>query len=178
MHVVTLMAEGGGISALGLNVQAFLFQLITFVIVLLILRKFMFGKLVSTLDARQKAVDDSIKNAAETEQKLKNAEKTIAAMMTDARKQADEIIGAGHKEAAQMVEAAETKAAKQAEHIVAEAKAQMDVELAKARDQLKSETIKLVALATEQVVGQKIDAAKDEKLIANALANAKERKNA
>lgn len=162
----------GGIAALGLDWKAFLFQLISFVIVLLVLRKFVFGKLINTLEARQKAVDDSLKNAAETEEKLKSAEKTIAGMLSDARKEAEELVAAGHKEAAQMVEAAESKAVKRAEHIVAEAKASMDVELGKAREALKKETALLVAAATEQIIGEKLDATRDAKLIDAALAKA------
>lgn len=165
--------SAGGLSALGLNWQSFLFQLITFVIVLLILRKFVFGKLVATLDSRQKAVEDSIKNAQETEEKLKNAEKTIAGMLTEARKQADDIVATGHKEAAKMVEDAEAKAAAQAEHIVTEAKSQMDVELAKAREALKKDTVRLVAQATEQIIQEKLDPAKDAKLIESALKGAR-----
>ncbi len=162
----------GGISALGLNWKSFLFQLITFVIVLLILKKFVFGKLIAVLDARQKAVEDSLKNAAETEEKLKGAEKTIAKMLSDARKEADEVISSSQKEAAQAVEAAEQKAAKRAEHIVKEAKEQMNVELTKARAELKSETIKLVAVAAERIIGEKLDAAKDARLIDAAITNA------
>lgn len=167
--VHTAADSAGGLAALGLDWKAFLFQLATFVIVLLILRKFVFGKLVATLDARQKAVDDSIKNAQATEAKLRDAEKTIAGMMADARREADNLVAAGHKEAAQMVEAAEAKAVKRAEHIVAEAKSQMDVELAKAREALKKETAKLVASATEHILREKIDPAKDIKLIDAAL---------
>lgn len=167
--MLSYIAESGGISALGLNVQAFVFQLITFVIVLVILQKFVFGKLVATLDARQKAVDDSIKHAKAAEEKLAGAEKTIAGMLQEARKEADEVVSASHKEAAQMVEAAETKAAARAEHIVKEAKSQMDVELAKAREALKKDTAQLVALATEHIIKEKLDQTKDAKLINTAL---------
>jgi len=172
LSLLTYAAETpqtGGLSALGLNWQSFLFQLITFVIVLIILRKFVFGKLVATLDSRQKAVEDSIKNAEAAENKLKDAEKTIAGMIADARKDADDIIATGHKESAQMVEAAEAKAAAHAEHIVKEAKSQMNVEIAKARESLKKETAQLVAMATERIIGEKLDPAKDAKLIEAAL---------
>jgi F-type H+-transporting ATPase subunit b len=163
----------GGIAALGLDWKAFLFQLITFVIVLLILRKFVFGKLVATLSARQKAVEDSIKNAEETEKKLKNAEASVAEILTNARKEADEVISASQKEAMQMIEAAEAKAAKQAEHIVSEAKSQMDVEVAKAREALKKETAALVAIATERIIREKLDPTRDAKLIDAALKGGK-----
>lgn len=167
--------SAGGLAGLGLNWQSFLFQLITFVIVLLVLRKFVFGKLVATLESRRQAVEDSLKNAAATEAKLRDAEKDVAAMLADARKQADEVIQTGHKEATQLVEAAEAKAVQRAEHIVKEAKAQMDVEVSKARESLKAETIKLVAEATGQLVQEKLDAGKDAALISRALSAAKEK---
>lgn len=176
MKILTYLAteeSAGGISALGLNWKAFLFQLITFVIVLLILKKFAFGKILDTLENRRQAVEKSIEHAAETEQKLQKAEQNIQAMMTEARKEADAVIDNGHKEAAQLVEIAETKAIQRAEHIVTEAKNQMDVEVAKVREELKSETAKLVALATEKIIGEKLDAKSDEKLIAKALSEAK-----
>ena len=53
----------GGISALGLNAKAFLFQLITFVIVLVLLRKYVYGKLVDTLKARRIALIYSLEAA-------------------------------------------------------------------------------------------------------------------
>jgi F-type H+-transporting ATPase subunit b len=169
--------SAGGIAALGLNWSSFLFQLISFVIVLLILRKFVFGKLVATLEARRRTVEDSLKQAAETEAKLKQAEQTIAGMLTEARKQADEVVATSHKEAGQMLQEAEGKAAKRAEHIVSEAKAQMGIELGKARDALKAETASLVALATERIIGEKLDANKDAALINAAVKSAKERLN-
>lgn len=167
----------GGIAALNINLGALLFQLISFLIVLVILRIFVFGKLVQTLEARRQTVEQSLQHAAETEAKMKAAEKNIAGMLAEARTEADEVVAASHKEATQMLKAAEDKAAKRAEHIVTEAKAQMDVELGKARDNLKAETAQLVALATGKILGEKLDASKDEKLIATALKSAKEQAN-
>jgi F0F1-type ATP synthase membrane subunit b/b' len=47
-------SSSGGISSLGLNVKSFVFQLITFLIVLAILRRWVFPKLVATLEERRK----------------------------------------------------------------------------------------------------------------------------
>lgn len=160
----------GGLAALGLDWQAFLFQLISFVIVFLILRQFVFKKLIVVLEDRRKTVEDSIKHAAQTEEKLKTAETKIAAMLKEARVQADEVVANSQKEAVQLVEAAEAKAVKRAESIVAQAKSQMDGEVAKARLELKAETAKLVAAATAKVIGEKLDDKKDQSLIERALA--------
>jgi F-type H+-transporting ATPase subunit b len=184
IHVFTTFAAethqtaepAGGIAALGLNWQAFLFQLITFVIVLVILRQFVYKKLVATLESRRQTVEDSLKHAAETEAKLKQTEQTIAGMLAEARLQADEVVSVSHKEASQLVEAAESKAVQRAEHIVKSAQSQIDVEVTKARQALRAETAQLVASATEKIIKEKIDPAKDARLIAEALQSAKEKK--
>jgi F-type H+-transporting ATPase subunit b len=169
--------SAGGLAALGLNWQSFLFQLITFVIVLVLLRKFVYKRLIKTLEDRRAAVEESLEQAAETAKKLQDAEKTVAGMLADARTQADEVVSASRKEATQMLADAEQKAARRAEHIVEEAKAQMDIELEKARRALKQDTAQLVAQATERILGEKLDPAKDERLIATALKGAEERAN-
>lgn len=148
----------GGLSALGINGKAFLFQLITFVLLLLVLRKFAYPTLVKTLEERRVAVEQSLDQAKEAAEALAKAEEKIAAQLKEARTQADSIIEASQKEANQLLEAAETKAVKRAETIVADAKSQMDVEIRKARNELRDEAVQLVAAATEQIIRQKVDA--------------------
>lgn len=162
-------AEAGGLSALGLDVKAFLFQLITFVLLLLVLRKWAFPVLVKTLEDRRKAVEKSIDQAKETEAAMKNAEKQIAQLLAEARDESAELVAAGHREATKMVEEAESKAAKRAEHIVKEAHAQMEHELNQARKALKQETAQLVAEATGLILKEKVDAKKNAELISKSL---------
>ena len=170
-------AEAGALSALGLDAKAFLFQLITFVLLLLILRKFAFPVLVKTLEDRRKAVEQSIDQAKHTEAAMKDAEKQIEKMLREARDEAAELVATGHKEAAKMVEEAEAKAAKRAEHIVAEAHTNMEHELNKARQALKNETAALVAEATGAILKEKVDAKKNATLISQTLASvAKDKK--
>lgn len=177
INILTTVAEaqthaaesGGAFDALGLDIKAFLFQLITFVLLLLILRKWAFPVLVKTLEDRRKAVEQSIDQAKHTEAAMKDAEAKIADMLREARDESAALVAAGHKEAATMVEEAEAKAAKRAEHIVNEAKAGMEHELDKARAALKQETAALVAEATSAIIKEKVDAKKDAALISGAL---------
>jgi F-type H+-transporting ATPase subunit b len=162
----------GGLGALGLNLQSFLFQLITFIIVLLILRKYVFGRLVTTLEARRKAVEDSLKNAAATADELHKTEAHITEMLKTARAQADDIVSVAHKEAAAMVEEAESKARKKADHIVSEAQAQLKHDVAEARQAIRQETVQLVVSATERLLREKVDVKRDSKLIEQALKEA------
>jgi F-type H+-transporting ATPase subunit b len=163
------VAETGGLSALGLDWKSFLFQLATFVLLLLILRKWAFPVLVKTLEDRRSTIEKSIDQAKQTQAAMQNAEKQIEKMLAEARDEAAELVTVGHKEAAKMVEEAEEKAVKRAEHIVKEAHAGMEHELNKARTALKQETAQLVAEATGAILKEKVDAKKNVELISKAL---------
>lgn len=164
--------QDSALGALGLNVQSFLFQLITFLLLLLILRRYAYPPIVKTLEERRKAVEQSIDQAKEAAERLEKAEEQIEKMLVEARGEAEELVAAGHREAAKMVEEAETKAAVRAEHIVKEAHAQMEHEFNQARDALRHETAKLVAEATGFIVKEKVDARKNADLIHTALQSA------
>lgn len=161
--------EAGGLAALGLDVKSFLFQLVTFVLLLLILRKWAFPVLVRTLEERRLAVEKSIDQAKHTEAAMHDAEKKIAGMLTEARDEAAGLVAAGQREAAKLLEEAETRAATRAEHIVKEARTSMEHEVAKAKAALKKEAAELVAEATSVIVKEKVDAGKNADLIAKAL---------
>jgi F-type H+-transporting ATPase subunit b len=168
----TESGSAGGLGALGINLQSFLFQLITFVIVLVILRKFVYGRLVDTLEARRKAVMDSLAQADESAKQLEAAEKKVAALIKEARGEAENIVAVAHKEATKMVEEAEEKATKRAEHIVENAEARLAQDVNEARAKLHKETAMLVAAATEKVLRQKLDDKSDKQLIETAIKEA------
>lgn len=180
IYTITQFAEAaahseeaaGGIAALGINVQGFLFQLITFVLVLLLLRKYVYSKLIDTLESRRQAVVESIDNARKTADELAKANKTTEKIIATAKSEAADIVALAHKEAAKVAEEVEAKAQKKAEHVIAGAEARLEQDIAKSREALRREMLGLVADATEKVLRQKIDGAADKKLIENAVKEA------
>lgn len=174
MNSLTIIAseQAGGLSALGLNVQSFVFQLITFVAVLVLLRKYVYGRLVDTLEARRQAVEDSLDKATAAAKELEQTEAKVAQLLEEARGEAQDIVTLAHKEATTMVEEAEVKAAKKAEHMIAQAESRLKQDIAAARDELRHEAAGLVALATEKVLRQKVDGKADKDLIVAALKEA------
>lgn len=163
----------GGIGALGINLQGFIFQLITFVLVLLLLRKYVYGRLVDTLETRRKAVIESLDNAKEAAAALEETNLKTADLMKEARQEANDILQLARKEAAHIAEEAEMKASKKADHIVEQAEARIHSDIAAARLSLQNELVGLVAQATEKVIEQKLDLKTDAKLIKEALRESK-----
>lgn len=157
--------SASGIGAFNLNVKAFLFQLLTFVLVLLILRRWVFPKLVATLEQRREVLEKSLTQAKKTEEALARAESKAEEILAKARSQADEALAEAKAAAASVISEGEEAAAKRAAMIIKDAEARLDDEREKLRVQLRGELAELVADATEKVVQQKLDTKQDMALI-------------
>ena len=162
-------AASGGLGALGINLQGFLFQLITFVMVLILLRKYVYGRLIDTLETRRKAVIESLDNAKEAAAELEKTNQKTAELLKEARHEAEQIIATAQKEASAVVEEAEQKASKKADHLLEQAEARIHTDIAAARAHLQRELVGLVTAATEKVLQQKLDTKTDAYLIKKAL---------
>ena len=171
--VASTESNPGLLQALGIDGKLLVEQAIAFLILVAILGKFVYPALVKTIESRREQIEAGMQEAKQAEEALANAEARVADMLADARREADDIIARSHQEATSMVADAEEKAKNRAEQIVADARTQLDADVRKAREALKSETIKLVALATEQVVNEKLDQKKDATLIKSALGQEK-----
>ncbi|MCA9309347.1 F0F1 ATP synthase subunit B [Candidatus Saccharibacteria bacterium] len=176
VSVFTVLAateETAGIAALGIDPWAILIQGTTFLIFLLIVKKFAFGKIVSTLEDRRKSIEGSLDKAEELQKQNEEAEKRVNELLHEARLQAEELITKGRAEADGIVTAAQTEADTKAKKIIAEGLAKIDQQVEKAQDDLKKQTLELVAEATAALLSEKVDAKKNNELIKKALKESK-----
>lgn len=162
-------SSSSGIAALGFSLSSFVIQLISFLIVFLILKKYAFKPIIKMLKERSDLINDGINLGESMKQKSHELEKTIEDKLHQTREQADKIIADTHKRSREMVLAAENEAVKKAESVAESAKQKIERDTVIAREKLKSELVGLVSEATEAIIGQKIDAKKDADLIDKAL---------
>lgn len=158
-------SSAGGISSLGLNLKSFIFQLITFLIVLLILRRWVFPKLVATLEARRATLEESLVQAKQTQEALEKAHEKSAEILHKARQAADQALAEAKVQAKQVVADAENAAGVQAERVMKEAESHLAQEAEKLRGQLKDELTDLVIATTQKVLRAKSTPADDARLI-------------
>lgn len=161
--------QASGIGALGVNFQAFIFQLITFGLIVLFLNKFVVSKLFAAIDERRAEIDAGLERSQLAQQELEQAGVKVEELIKDARAQADELLHEAQEEAAKIVQAADDKASQKAERIVTEAREQLKVDIDKAKQDLRRENIRLIAKVSGEIIGEKLDSNADAKLIANAL---------
>lgn len=162
-------AQGDILSTLGIDVKLLIFQTIAFLLLLWLLTKFVFPVLGAMLEKREKAIEESVKAVHEAEKNAAEASEKTAALMKQARKDADAILSSAKDEAAQLVETADKKSRERAERIVKDAEVEIRNDIEKARTALKKETVELVAAATEKVVGKAVSADVDTKIIKSAV---------
>ena len=158
-----------GIGAFNLNLKSFLFQLATFVIVLLVLRRWVFPKLVATIEARRLTLEESLTKARQTEEALARAEEKAGHIIQDARQAADSALSEANAQAREIISKAEVAANTQAQRLMAEAKDRLGQEHLKLQEQLKGELADLVIMTTEKVLREKIDEPRDRRLVEKAL---------
>lgn len=159
----------GGISALGLNLKGFLFQLLTFVLVLLVLRRWVFPKLVATLEKRRETLEQSLVQARQTQEALQSAETKAAAILRAARQQADAALADARAQAEELIAAGEKAAEERAKRVAEQAEAKMEQDRQRLREELRVELAEIVAVATEKVIARKLNEKDDRALIERSL---------
>lgn len=172
IHLVTQFAaeeSSSGIGALGINLQALIIQLITFILAYLVLRQFAFKPILKVLRQRRELIESGVKLGEEMQRERAELDKTISDQLHSARVKADGIIGEAHDAARAAVAEAEEKARQKADNIVAEAHERGEHDIQQMRKKLEQELVGLVSEATEAIIDEKVDTKKDAALIDKAL---------
>ena len=161
------------LDGLGINFTLLILQAIAFLIMVLILAKWVYPVFMRIIDERQARIDESSKAAEKAQKAAESAEANVAVELKKARKEAADIIATAKTEAIQMVENAEASAKTRAERIVAEANEEIDKSIIAAKKTLEKDTLLLVKKAASLAVAGIADSRLDEKLIKNSVEEAK-----
>lgn len=160
---------GGLMTMLGIDWKILIFQILAFLVTLWLLGKFVYPPLMKSVDKRQEKIEASAKASEKAEKAAAETEQRVSKLLHQARKEADTIVETAKSESTSLLEKAEAQSRQRAEQIMAEAQTEIKKEVASAKKALREQTIDLVALATEKVVGNTVDAKVDNKLISEAI---------
>jgi F-type H+-transporting ATPase subunit b len=160
---------------LGLSLSAFLIQLVTFILIFFLLKRFAFTPIVNLLNKRHKVIEEGVRHGLEMEKEKSKLEAETAKIVREARHDADVIIGDAQKEGREIVREAEKSAHKKSEIMLKDAEARINEEADQARRRVEKDIASLVSEATEAVVEEKVDAQKDADLIDRAIKKGKQK---
>ncbi|GAC1511709.1 MAG: F0F1 ATP synthase subunit B [Candidatus Dormibacteraceae bacterium] len=144
-------------------------ELVTFLVMLAILGRYVYPEIVKVAEARQRAVAEQLKGAeqarAEAEERLKEAE----AKLNDARKTAQAVIDAANKSGEQLRQELRQKAEEESKRTIEAARKEIEAERDQAVRSVRREVAALVVAATEKVIGETLDDSKHRQLIDKAI---------
>lgn len=159
--------------AFGIDIPTLIFQTIAFLLLVFALGKWVFPIFMTAVDRREARINESLKAADEARQAADTAGEDVAKLLKQARREASEIVSTAKQEAAAMSQDAEVKARAKAEAIAAASLEELNKEILAAKKMLRKETLDLVAVATEKVVGKTVSESVDEGIIKQSLEEAK-----
>jgi len=159
-------------NSFGVNVLSLVYYLLLFGIVLYLLRRYAFGVILRTIDARQDKINQSLDEAQEAVASVKanqaKAEKTI----DDAAAEAREIINRAERLATEIHEDAREEAKVQAELTVVKAREEIDRERQAAVNELRRQAVDLALTAASRVIGENLSDDKSRQLAEEAVKQA------
>jgi F-type H+-transporting ATPase subunit b len=154
---------------LGIDWKLLLAQGVNFLILLYILKRFVYKPMLAFLDERGAKIEAGLKSAEAATQKLAEAEAEHKAVLQAAQQQAKGIIEEAVVAAKQRDQRELEKTKSEIAKMLDDATKRTEAEKASLLREAKAELAALVLTATEKVAGVKLTTEEDQKQIASAL---------
>ena len=138
----------------GWNTRLFLSQVISFIIVALVLKRFAYKPILAVLEERRQRVQEGLLNAEKIKQQLAEAEQRHSEILAKANAQAQKMIDEARESAEHVAERKQQEAVTAAEQIMAKAREASAIEHEKTMAELKRELGRLVVDTTAKVTGK------------------------
>ena len=138
----------------GFDTKIFLSQVISFIIVALVLRRFAYKPILAVLEERRQRIQEGLLNSEKIKQQLAEAEQRHAEILAKANAQAQKMIDEARESAEHVAERKQQEAVAAAEQIMAKAREATAIEHEKTMTELKRELGRLVVDTTAKVTGK------------------------
>src|ERR1700704_2478577 len=145
MHTAILAAASAGdmiretAETFGFDWKIFLSQVISFILVALVLRRFAYKPILAVLEERRQRIAEGLLNAEKIKQELAEAEKRYAEILAKANVQAQKMINEARESSAHLAERKQQEAIAAAEQIITKARETAALEHERTMAQLKHE---------------------------------------
>lgn len=162
-------SESGGIAALGFNLPGLVSNLVGFLILLLLLRVFLWDRILSVLDERRERISEGLSQAEQAANRAAASEDESRRIMEEARTEGRDAVQRAQEAADRLRVELEERAREEAEQIVSRSRQELQAERDRAIQQLHQEFADLTVEAAERVIGQSLDRTAHQRLIDEVL---------
>jgi len=146
----------------GIDVRLLVVQIFNFIVLLFILKKFLYKPIVDIIEKRRTDIEESAKKVEEIKKQSQESEEKVNIMLQEAREKAHDIIVRAEKQAAETKKNAQEEARKQAEEMLAHAKKSIEAEKEALMKSVQKDIVRLVVLASTKVLGRELANSQEE----------------
>ena len=144
-------------------------QLLGFLIVFFVLKKYAFGAILGVIDARRKHIEDEIAAAEKKRLDMEALEKDYRKRLDHIEQEARERIQEASNIGQTLAKDIQDRARIDAQRIVDRTKAELDQDIMKARIVMRNEVVEISSLIAEKVLREKLNTQEHEKLVEKFL---------
>lgn len=153
------------LESLGFEFPKFLWQVVNFLILLFILKKFAYKPLLNMLDERKKSIEDAINNAETAKVEAEKLRKDYESRLAEAKQEAQDIIAKATKLGEEMKKDIVTNAQEEATKAIQRAQEEIAREKDQAIAALRNEVATLAVMAAGKVLGKAVSVEDHQKLV-------------
>ena len=139
-------------SLLSVSPGLIFWTVVTFVILLLLLKKFVWGPIIDAVDRREKSLKDMFDGAENARDEAQELLKRYEDQLAQARNDVNQMIEEGKGKAGKAGDEIIGKASSEADQILERAKAEISRERQKAVEELKAQVVKISLAAAERLI--------------------------
>lgn len=133
-------------------------QLITFVILVWFIMKYVWPPITYALREREKKIAAGLEAAERSKRELEKAEHKVLSIIREAKLEASQVIDQAHKRSAHILEEAKEQARTEGKRIVELAQEEVGREVNKAKDGMRKQLASLAVLGAEKIIKRNLDA--------------------
>ncbi len=160
--------------ALGINIGFLIAQIINFAVIFFLLRKFVWGKLLDTIDQRRADIEKGLEDARIAAEARANAEKEAENIKAAARAEAQKIVADARGRGEEAGKDVLAKANTDAEAIRGEARIKAEEERSQLLSDMRGQVISLAMAAANRLIGESIDEKKQQQIVTDFFSKSPE----
>jgi len=160
-----LASEGGGVSLLDINPGLIIWTILTFVILLIILKKVAWKPILTALDNREKEIEDSLNSAEQAKEEAQKILDENQATLSKAEEESKKIIDQSRVYADNLKEQMLKESKDQQQKIIEDASAEIERKKNAVFEELKNQIAEISVNAAEKIMKENIDAVKNKEIV-------------
>lgn len=152
-----VLAQGGGHNPLFPTFGTLIAEIVGFLIVLWVIRRWVVPPIRKSMQERQDAIRAQFEESQRAKERLESAEQDYQRALDDARREASRLREEAQEQRSQIVEEARSEARERADEILARAEEQIATERRQAVTQLRDELGRMAVDLAGRVVGESLE---------------------